>query len=140
MSRNTNKITLNKGRDEGKVLVLTEMSAWNSNRWAIKMGRQLAKSGANLPAEVTDLGIAGVLTVIQEEGDMINSPTFFKSLLSIAANVDEDNLFSLLDELLTCVMFQTPEGHEVQFDSEQLEESASFNTVYSAVFQLHNFF
>lgn len=140
MARTTKTLKLKKGRDKGKILIITEMSAWNSNRWMIGFVKQLAKSGVELPSEISDLGIAGLLGVIQEEGDTLNSPTFFKTLLSLASNVNENELFSLLDSLLSCVEFRTEGGHEIEFNPEQIEESASFNIIYSEVFQVHNFF
>ena len=140
MARTTKTLKLKKGRDKGKILIITEMSAWNSNRWMIGFVKQLAKSGVELPSEISDLGIAGLLGVIQEEGDTLNSPTFFKALLSLASNVNENELFLLLDGLLACVEFRTEGGHEIEFNPDQIEESASFNVIYSEVFQVHNFF
>lgn len=141
MARNTKTITIEKGRDKDKQFILTEMSAWDSNRWMISFMKQLARSGVDLPTEAADLGIAGLLTVIKDEGDMLNSPTFFKSVLSIASNIREEDLFPLLDQLLTCVKFKSPEGHQVDFMvDEQIEDSTTFNVFYSEIFQLHNFF
>lgn len=140
MARNTKKITINKGRDKGKTFSITEMSAWDSNRWMISFLKQLAKSGNSLPTDISDLGIAGLLAVIQNEGDALKSPTFFKSLMSVASNIDEQDLFPLLDKLLTCVSLITPKGHEIDFTTDQIEDSSTFSTLYSEVFQAHVFF
>lgn len=48
------------GRDTGKKFLITEMPATQAEKWAIRLLLALAKSGADVPPEVLQLGMAGV--------------------------------------------------------------------------------
>jgi hypothetical protein len=146
--RNTKTIIIERdGRDKGKMFMLTEMSAWNTNRWGLNCAKQLAKSGVELPQELVDMGIGGIINGIRnavanptEEGDFYTT-SLLKAFLYLMANVDEDQLFKLLSDLIECVQLQTTDGAIIQLLPEHhIEESSTFNTLYKEVFQLHSFF
>ncbi|QCE35639.1 hypothetical protein FAI40_10050 [Acetobacteraceae bacterium] len=46
------------GTDKGKVFVITRMSAFKADEWAMDIVRGLSKAGAKLPIEAKDMGIA----------------------------------------------------------------------------------
>jgi len=146
--RNSKTIIIEReGRDKGKMFVITEMSAWNTNKWGLSCARQLAKSGVELPQELVDMGIGGIINGIRqsisnptENGDFFTN-SLLKAFLYLMANVDEQQLLKLLAELIACVKLQTADGNVMELLPEHhIEESSTFNTLYSEVFQLHSFF
>jgi hypothetical protein len=135
------------GRDKGKMFVLTEMSAWDTNKWGLACAKQLAKSGVELPQELVDMGIGGIINGVRnavnnpsENGDFFTI-SLLKAFLFLMANVDENQLNKLLGDLIQCVQFQSETGAVMQLlPDHHIEESSTFNTLYSEVFQLHSFF
>lgn len=75
------------GRDKGKTFVLTEMSASQSERWAIRAFLALAQSGVEIPDSVASSGFAGLF--------QIGTDALAKIPFSIAE--------PLLDEMWSCV-------------------------------------
>ena len=51
------------GRDKGKVFLLTEMPAAKAEMLALRVFMSLAKSGVEIPANVEEMGMAGLLRV-----------------------------------------------------------------------------
>ncbi len=135
------------GRDKDKLFEITEMSAWDTNQWGIRCAKQLAKSGIDLPQEIVDLGIAGVVSTFKKsliskskEADEYGS-SFVKAFMVLAAGVEEEKLFILLNDLLSCVKFKNKKGDAMDLlIDEHIEDSSTLNLLYSEVFQLHNFF
>lgn len=135
------------GRDSGKKFLITEMSAFNTNRWALACARQLAKSGVELPQDVVDLGIGGVINAVKnavhnpsELGDSFNQ-SLLKGFLYLMANVEEQKIFTLLDDLLGCVQLQNEQGYPIELMiDEHIEESSTLNKLYLEVFNIHSFF
>ena len=61
MARKTEHVTIvTEGRDNGKVFLLTEMSATQAESWAMRVFLALASSGADIPPEYLNSGMAGV--------------------------------------------------------------------------------
>lgn len=59
--RRTATITIDaEGRDKGKVYLLTEMSASQGERWAMRAFLALAKSGFEVPPDIASAGLAGI--------------------------------------------------------------------------------
>ncbi len=48
------------GRDRGKQFFITEMSAMQGARWALRVLQAAARNGVNLPPEIMGAGMAGV--------------------------------------------------------------------------------
>lgn len=48
------------GRDQGKIFVITEMPASQSERWALRAVSALAASGMEIPDDIASAGLAGV--------------------------------------------------------------------------------
>src|SRR5262245_38745032 len=97
--RKTNHITIqDKGRDNGKVFVLTEKSAVEADKWGIRALLALSRSGVPIPPEFMEMGIIGVLAVGVHR----------------LAGVSFADLEPLLDEMLTCVqLMPTPDRPDI---------------------------
>lgn len=76
-----------KGRDNGKVFYIREMSATQAEWWAIRAGLAMAKNGVNLPDNLSDMGMAGMAKVG----------------LEMVAKIHPEDARPLLDELMKCV-------------------------------------
>jgi len=62
--RNERSITISKeGRDKGKQFLVVEMSATKAEKWAARALLALLKSGADLPDEAVQQGMAGLAAV-----------------------------------------------------------------------------
>lgn len=61
MARKTQTVTIqDKGRDEGKVFVLTEMPASQAERWAVRAFLAMAHAGLEIPEDIANMGMAGI--------------------------------------------------------------------------------
>lgn len=78
------------GRDTGKTFVITEMSATQGEKWAIRALLALARNGADVPPEVLKLGFAGVAPY----------------LINLVGAIRWEDAEPLLDEMLACVQFK----------------------------------
>jgi hypothetical protein len=62
VSRKTARLTISENnRDQGKTFLITEPSATDAERWAMRALLGLGKGGVELPPEVLQLGAAGIL-------------------------------------------------------------------------------
>jgi hypothetical protein len=77
------------GRDKGKHFLVTEMSAWDAEKWATKALLALGRSGVDIPDDAIDAGMAGVMA----------------AGLSGFARLPYDDAAPLLDEMMACVAF-----------------------------------
>lgn len=88
MARKTKIVTiLDEGRDNGKVFRLGEVSAGHAEDWAIRAFMGMARSGAEIPEEIKDAGLFGVMAL---------------GLKALAGMAYQDAK-PLLDELMACV-------------------------------------
>jgi hypothetical protein len=61
MARKQHTIVIEaKGRDEGKMFVLNEMSATQAEKWAARALLAMARSGLEVPKDIATAGLAGV--------------------------------------------------------------------------------
>jgi len=75
------------GRDKGKIFILTEMSAFATEKWAAKALLAVMKSGVDIPDDVMNSGTAGLASIA----------------ISAFGGVPPESLLELLDEMMTCV-------------------------------------
>ncbi len=62
--RKTATITIEtEGRDKGKTFLLTEKSAYDSERWALQALCALANTGIEIPPDISNRGMAGLVSV-----------------------------------------------------------------------------
>lgn len=116
------------GRDKGKIFIIREMPAAIAERWATRALLALARSGVDLPENVTGAGWAGIAAV------------GFKALSSI----EYHDIQPLLDEMWLCVTVRpdnrNPEvTRPLVLDGEgaDVEEVATLLKLRTEVFNLH---
>lgn len=96
MARRTATITVTQaGRDQGKVFLITEMSAVAAERWAVRCFLALAKSGAEVPPEIEQAGFAGLAS--------LGAGNIAVMLLKMIGGLDHATAIQLLDDLMSCV-------------------------------------
>lgn len=124
MARRTLTLTIkDKGRDKGKKFLLTELSASDAEKWAMRAFTALAKSGVTIPDDIAGSGLIGIAMM------------GMKALGGLAF----EDLEPLLDTMMSCVQF-VPEGHDNlarSLFSEDIEELKSRLTIRTEVFKLH---
>jgi hypothetical protein len=113
-----------KGRDQGKTFVLTEMPATKGEKWATRVLLAVSKSGADIPMDALSLGMAGVA--------LVGLQMFMR-----AAWEDAE---PLLDEMMTCIQIETSAGLVRSLIEEDIEEIATRLYLRSEVFELHTGF
>ena len=129
MARKTKTIRIpaDGSRDAGKTFLLTEMSAADSERWAIRSLGAIANSGLDIPPEVIQMGMGALAAV------------GFKGLLTMQFH----EAAPLLDEMMACVQIvpDPKNPHVVRpVDDEDIEEVATRLMLRSEVFELHTGF
>jgi hypothetical protein len=88
MARKQLKYTVSDaGRDQGKVFLITEMSARRGHQWATRVLFGIMNAGLEIPDNVLNAGFAGIAAI------------GVKALGKLPVSVAEP----LLDELMTCV-------------------------------------
>lgn len=139
MARRERVVTLTSARDKGKTFRLREKSAHHAERWALRLLLALANAGAKLPEGALDAGLAGLAAVEASNGGLAAMALGgVKSL----AGLDYRMVQPLLDEMLECVKYQPPGGLPPQdllvgTDDDQVEDAASYWTLYYEVLQIH---
>jgi hypothetical protein len=124
MPRKVFNLTIaDEGRDKGKVFVLTEPSAVEIDKWANRAHHALVKSGGDIPDEVVQMGIIGLLAIGPNR----------------LMHVPWPDLEPLLDELLRCVQIMpdpaTPNVVRKLFPND-IEEVSTLRTIRKQVFVL----
>ncbi|MDF7438769.1 hypothetical protein [Proteus mirabilis] len=87
MSLKTKTITIEKGRDEGKTFIITEMPITKADNWAMRALFAIANGGIDIEGINPNMGMLGMAQVA------------IKALSGIKPDVG----IPLLDELLECV-------------------------------------
>lgn len=126
--RKTADITItDEGRDKGKVFRLREMSAMQAEKWAARALLALAKSGVDIPDEISEMGMAGMVAL------------GIKSLVGVSFRDAEP----LLDEMLGCIKI-VPDPARPQIERPlidgDIEEVRTLVTLRKEVFTLHTGF
>ncbi|SEF31348.1 hypothetical protein ABL840_09190 [Variovorax sp. NFACC27] len=125
MARKTAKVTIDaEGRDKGKVFVITEMPAAQSEEWAGRALFAMLNAGVEIPDNLAEAGLAGI------------------AALGIGAltKVHFDAVKPLLDEMFDCVRIQpNPKDATIvrELVEDDIEEVATRLTLRKAVWGLH---
>lgn len=88
-------------RDQGKTFRLTELSADQGERWAVRFALALAHGGSNIPREVLEAGMSGLASTW---------PNFIATGLVSLQGVEAATIIPLLDEMIECVQYLPPSG------------------------------
>ncbi|OOF84635.1 hypothetical protein BKG93_06635 [Rodentibacter ratti] len=111
MALKTKEITIEKGRDAGVRLIITEMPVVKADKWATKVLIALMNAGVEVPD--VKMGMLGITTM----------------LLSSLQNVDAEKAIPLLDELLDCVQI-IPEGGSPRKLDLSMNDVQDFTTLW----------
>lgn len=137
MARKSKHIKIDTGdkstnRDFGKIFVLMEMPAMQAEKWAARAFMALARSGVDLPADVSNAGMAGIA---------------FMGLRALAVGgIHFEDIEPLLDEMLGCIkIVRDPKTPEMTYDlrmgvpgaEDDIEEVATLIKLRQEVFDLH---
>lgn len=76
-----------KNRDEGKIFYITEMSATETEDWAINAFLALGNAGVEIPEDVAALGFAGIASIA----------------LTALGKVPFEHVKPLMDKMMACV-------------------------------------
>lgn len=125
MSRKTQVVTItDKNRDEGKRFKLTEMSAAQAERWAMRALLALGKSNVDVPDDMVALGVAGL------------AQFGIKAFLHMSFADAEP----LLAEMMTCIVILPDPTHpdvERKIFEGDIEEVTTLLRLRSDLFRLH---
>lgn len=131
MARRTAVVVIEaEGRDKGGVFTITEMAAIPATEWFIRAMQILARSGADVPADIFAQGAAGFVTL---------------GIGTVVTGLGKAPWFEvkpLLDELLTCITSYQPPGGQVALTNwnafaGQIEEPATILQLHEEVVSLH---
>jgi hypothetical protein len=118
------KITIDDGgRDNGKVFIITEMSAARAEKWGMRAVMALSNSGANLPDDAHLGGMASIAAVGLE------------ALTRLRFSDAEE----LLDEMMACIAIQPDPQYETTrpLIDDDTEEIATRLRLRKEVLELH---
>ncbi len=129
MARKTRTVRIPAGdsRDAGKTFLVTEMSAVQTEKWAMRALMAVSSSGLDIPPDVMRMGMGALVAV------------GFKGLLTMAFGEAEP----LLDEMMDCVqIIPDPKNPNVirPVDDEDIEDVTTRLVLRSEVWELHTGF
>lgn len=116
-------IVKNSNRDAGKIFVITEMSADDAQRWALRAFLALAKNGVQIPDGLENMGIVGML----QYG------------IEIVAQLPYEEANYLCERLLQCVQLQPGPNSSVTraLIAGDIEELTTRFILIKEAFKLH---
>ena len=126
MALKTKQITIENGRDKGRVFLITEMSAAHADNWAMRALIALANGGVDLGGLSPQQGMMGMVGVA----------------LDALGRLKADDAIPLLNELLDCVQI-IPEGgrpRPLNMDFNDVEDFTTLWRLRKEVFALHTDF
>ena len=126
MALKTKQITIENGRDKGRVFLITEMSAAHADNWAMRALIALANGGVDLGGLSPQQGMMGMVGVA----------------LDALGRLKADDAIPLLNELLDCVQI-IPEGgkpRQLNMDFNDVEDFTTLWRLRKEVFALHTDF
>ena len=117
------------GRDKGGVFTLTEMAAIPATEWFLRAMQLLARSGADVPPQIMQMGVAGFVTMS------------IGTILAGLGKAPWHEVKPLLDELLGCVTSYQPPGAVVALTNwnvikTQIEEPSTILQLHEEVVSL----
>ena len=113
--------TATAGRDKGKEFCITEMDAYRAEMWAIQVILAVGKAGIEIPPELAQQGMAGLMAV------------GYMSLLKIPF----DTAKPLLDEMFTCVQIVPSVNVKRGLIDSDIEEVKTRFQLRKAIWDLH---
>lgn len=126
MRKTKEVVIFEEGRDKGKVFVVTEMPAQKAEKWATKALLALGRSGVDVPEDIFQAGMAGLVIVG----------------ISKLLHLRFEDAEPLLDEMMTCVERRPDPSHpELLMPlGNEVEEVRTLVHLKAEVFALHTNF
>jgi len=125
MARKTATVKIEaKGRDIGKVFVLTELSTADSEEWAGRALFSLMNAGVEIPDNIAEAGLAGLAAM--------GIKAITKSPFDAAK--------PLLDKMMECVKIQPSPTVTRDLIQDDIEEVSTMLTLRKAIWNLHTDF
>lgn len=122
MARKTKKITIeSKGRDHGKVFLITELDPWTTEAWATEALFAMMNAGVDIPEGIENAGLAGVAALG----------------LSALSKVPYDKAKPLIDKMMTCVQIIPSPTVVRELISDDVEEVGTLMLLKKEVLLLH---
>lgn len=122
MARKQATVTISaEGRDKGKVFVLTELSAYESEDWAGRALFALMNAGVEIPDNIASAGLAGVAALG----------------IKAIAKLPFASAKPLLDKMMECVQIQPSPSVTRPLIPDDIEEVATMLTLRKQVLGLH---
>ncbi|WP_311271085.1 hypothetical protein [Sphingobium sp. WCS2017Hpa-17] len=88
MSRKQKIVTIEaEGRDRGKSFLILEKSAWDQERWAMRLLLALGKAGVDIPDDALTAGVVGIMA----------------AGITSLSRLTPDDAEPLMDEMMGCV-------------------------------------
>lgn len=109
------------GRDKGKVLILTELSAYDAEEWAGRALFSLMNAGVEIPDNIAEAGLAGVAAMG----------------MKAIAKLPFESAKPLLEKMMDCVQIQPSPNVTRELMSGDIEEVATLFTLRKKVLGLH---
>lgn len=122
MTRKTAVVTIeSRGRDKGKVFVLTELPTYESEEWAGRALFALMGAGVEIPDNIAEAGLAGVAAM------------GIKALTKLSYDAAKP----LLDKMLECIQIQpSPSVTRALIDGD-IEEVSTMIKLRKEILNLH---
>jgi len=125
MARKVSTYTVSdKGRDFGKSFLLTEMSAAQAEKWALRAVLSMIKEGIELPEGFESAGMAALATLG----------------ISFVGKLPYETAEQLMDEMFSCIQIMpNPNDRNVtrQLIADDIEEVATRVKLRAAIWKLH---
>lgn len=128
MARKTQTVKIDAaGRDQGKIFLITEMSATRAEKWAIRALLAMGRNGIQLPAGIEKMGFSALVSFG----------------INLITQLPFDEAEYLLDEMFTCVQI-VPDPAKPQIVrgliDDDIEEISTRIQLRKEVFGLHSDF
>ncbi|OMG81409.1 hypothetical protein BIZ53_29465 [Achromobacter xylosoxidans] len=122
MARRQETVTISaEGRDQGKVFVLTELSAYEAEDWAGRALFALMNAGVQIPENIAQSGLAGVAALG----------------MTALTKLPYESAKPLLDKMMECVEIQPSAKVTRRLIADDIEEVATLLTLRKHVLGLH---
>lgn len=125
MARKTALVTIDaRGRDKGKVFVLTELATADSEEWAGRALFALLNSGVEIPDNIAEAGLAGLMAMG----------------IKAITKLPFDTAKPLLDKMMECVQIQPSPTVVRALVPDDIEEVSTMFRLRKEIWNLHTSF
>lgn len=109
------------GRDKGKTFIITELSAWDAERWASKVLFAAMNAGIEIPDDVAQAGISGLASLG----------------IQALTRIPYEDAAPLLDTMMGCVQIQPSASVTRPLIEDDVEEVKTLLQLRKETVKLH---